>query len=32
MFHGHEDGIEDDADGDEEVKERVHDKDAEPLL
>lgn len=32
MFHGHEDGVEDDADDDPEVKERVHDKGLEALF
>ena len=30
MFHGHEDGVEDDADSDAQVHERVHDDGVEP--
>lgn len=32
MLHGHEDGVEDDADGDGEVDERVHYDGVKPLF
>ncbi len=32
MLHGHEDRVEDDADGDAEVDERVHDNDVDALF
>lgn len=32
MLHGHGDGVEDEADGDPKVKERVHGEGVEPLF
>lgn len=32
MFHGHKDGVKNNADGDAEVNERVHDNGVEPLF